>query len=41
MRVGIKKVLCTALAALIGSAFGIAAIYLICFMLDKLVNIFS
>ncbi len=41
MRVEIKKVLCTVLAVLIGSAFGIAAIYLICFMLDKFVRIFS
>lgn len=41
MRVGITKVLCTALAVLLSSAFGIVAIYLICFMLDKLVNIFS
>lgn len=41
MWVEIKKVLYTALAILISSALGIAAIYLICFMLDKLVNIFS
>ena len=36
MRVGIKKVLGTAVAVLLMSVFGIAGIYLLCFILNAL-----
>ena len=39
MRVGIKKVLGTAVAVLLISVLGIAGIYFLCFILDALFRI--
>jgi hypothetical protein len=41
MRVGIKKVIGIMIVMLLSSALGLGGIYLLCFILDTLIKLFS